>query len=351
MKKEALTLYYDRGALKRRAKHLVRQGNPAVYMVTLIFFLATTAVSEVVSLLLPNPVDQMSTLYSQWMNQMVNSGGQISQGAVDAFYQQMWSLFQGPMASVAMLAALIIGFYSLVVQLGYYGYTLRVMRGQEGGGYGTLFSQFYLAGKVILMTILEAIFIFLWSCLFVIPGIVAAYRYRLSSYALLDDPEISPLEAIRRSKQLMTGHKMELFITDLSFLGWLILAGIIVSLVFQLALLFLPMTVADLVSLAANIAISMFLTSYISLTDAGFYLFALGNQAPPVQNQGDGYGQWGQQPPQNPYDGNQGWGQQPPQTPYGGNQGWGQQPPQNGGQGWGQQPPQNPDNGDEGWNR
>ena len=346
-------MYYDRGALKRRAKHLVRQGNPAVYMVTLIFFLATTAVSEVVSLLLPNPVNQMSTLYSQWINQIVNSGGQISQGAVDAFYQQMWSLFRGPMASVAMLVALIIGFYSLVVQLGYYGYTLRVMRGQEGGGYGALFSRFDLAGKVILLTVLEAIFIFLWSCLFVIPGIVAAYRYRLSAYALLDDPEISPLEAIRRSKRLMTGHKMELFVTDLSFLGWLILAGIVVSAVYQLALLFLPMTVADLLSLAVNIAISMFLSAYISLTDAGFYLFALGNQAPPVQNQG-GYGQWGQQPPQNPYGGDQGWGQQPPQNPYGGDQGWGQQPPQNpygGDQGWNQQPPQNPDNGDEGWNR
>ena len=313
---------YNRGALKRRAKHLVRQGNPAVYMVTLVFFLATTAVSEVVGLLLPNPVDQMTTLYNQWMNQIVNSGGQLSQGAVDAFYQQLWGLFQGPMASVAMLAALIIGFYSLVVQLGYCDYTLQVMRGQQGGGYGTLFSRFDLAGKVILLTILEAIFIFLWSCLFFIPGIVAAYRYRLSAYALLDDPDISPLEAIRRSKQMMMGRKMDLFITDLSFLGWLILAGVVVSAVYQLALLFLPMTVADLVSLAANIAISMFLSAYMSLTAAGFYLFALGNQAPPVQDPGANYGQWNQQPPQNPYGGDGGWNQQPPQNPYGDDEGW-----------------------------
>ena len=317
-------MYYDRGALKRRAKHLVRQGNPAVYMVTLVFFLATTAVSEVVNLLLPNPVIQMNTLYRQFMNQIVNSGGLISQGEVDAFYQQMWGLFRGPMASVALLAALIIGFYSLVVQLGYYGYTLRVMRGQDGGGYGALFSQFYLAGKVILLTILEAIFIFLWSCLFFFPGIVAAYRYRLSAYALLDDPDISPLEAIRRSKQLMMGRKMQLFVTDLSFLGWLVLAGIVVSAVYQLALLFLPMAVADLVSLAANIAISMFLSAYMSLTVAGFYLFALGNQAPPVQDQGGNYGQWNQQPPQNHYGGHGDWNQQPPQSPYGDDEGWNQ---------------------------
>ena len=55
-------MYYDRGALKRRAKHLVREGNPPVYMVTLIFLLATTALSNVVNLLLPNPFNRMYTL-------------------------------------------------------------------------------------------------------------------------------------------------------------------------------------------------------------------------------------------------------------------------------------------------
>ena len=317
-------MYYDRGALKRRAKHLVREGNPPVYLVTLIFLLATTALSNVVNLLLPNPFNQMYTLSNQWMNEIANSGGELSQGAVDAFYQQMWSLFQGPWASVAMLVGLILGFYSLVVSLGYYGYTLRVMRGQEGGGYATLFSQFHLAGKVILLTILKVVFVYLWCLLFIFPGIVALYRYRLAEYALLDDPEISPLEAIRRSKKLMMGRKMQLFVTDLSFFGWLILAGVIVSLVYQLFLMFLPMVVADLLSLAANIAISMFLSAYMSLTVAGFYLFALGNQAPPVQNQGGGYGQWTQQPPQDPNGGDQGWNQQPPQNPFGGDEGWNQ---------------------------
>ena len=317
-------MYYDRAALKRRAKHLVRQGNPAVYMVTLVFLLATTALSNVVNLLLPNPFNQIYNLSNQWMNEITNSGGQLTQGAVDAFYQQLWSLFQGPMASVAMLVGLILGFYSLVVSLGYYVYTLRVMRGQEGGGYGTLFSQFYLAGKVILLNILKFIFIYLWSLLFLFPGIVALYRYRLAEYALLDDPEISPLEAIRRSKQLMMGRKMQLFVTDLSFLGWLVLAGLIVSLVYQLALMILPMTVADLLSLAVNIVISMFLSAYMSLTVAGFYLFALGNQAPPVQNQGGDFNQWNQYPPHNSNGGDQGWNQQPPQNPFGGDEGWNQ---------------------------
>ncbi len=111
----------------------------------------------------------------------------------------------------------------------------------------------------------------------------------------------------------MMGRKMQLFVTDLSFLGWLVLAGLIVSLVYQLALMILPMTVADLLSLAVNIVISMFLSAYMSLTVAGFYLFALGNQAPPVQNQGGDFNQWNQYPPHNPTAGTMGWNQQPPE--------------------------------------
>lgn len=57
-------MYFDRGALKRRAKHLVTQGNPPAYMVTLIFLLATTALATVVGLFLPNPVDQVDACIS-----------------------------------------------------------------------------------------------------------------------------------------------------------------------------------------------------------------------------------------------------------------------------------------------
>jgi uncharacterized membrane protein len=70
------------------------------------------------------------------------------------------------------------------------------------------------------------LFIFLWSLLLIIPGIIAAYRYRMATYLLIDHPEMSPLECIRASKQMMAGHKGELFVLDLSFIGWYIVGSL-----------------------------------------------------------------------------------------------------------------------------
>jgi uncharacterized membrane protein len=68
------------------------------------------------------------------------------------------------------------------------------------------------------------IFTFLWTLLFIIPGIIAFYRYRLAFYILIDNPDIGPLEAINISKALMDGNKGKLFCLDLSFIGWGIVA-------------------------------------------------------------------------------------------------------------------------------
>ncbi|NLX76160.1 MAG: DUF975 family protein [Clostridiaceae bacterium] len=87
-----------------------------------------------------------------------------------------------------------------------------------------LFSGFNMFGKVLAVYWLSALYVFLWSLLFVIPGIVASYRYSQAMLILYDNPEISASEAIRRSKAMMYGNKMTLFIQDLSFLGWFLLS-------------------------------------------------------------------------------------------------------------------------------
>jgi len=65
-----------------------------------------------------------------------------------------------------------------------------------------------------------------WSLLFVIPGIVAAYRYSMATYIMAENPGMQATEAIERSKALMDGRKGDLFCLDLSFIGWAILASI-----------------------------------------------------------------------------------------------------------------------------
>jgi uncharacterized membrane protein len=76
--------------------------------------------------------------------------------------------------------------------------------------------------------------IFLWSLLFVIPGIIAAYRYALAPYLMFEDPSKGINRVIGESAVLMRGYKGDLFILDLSFIGWWLLVGV----TFGIAILF-----------------------------------------------------------------------------------------------------------------
>ena len=78
-------------------------------------------------------------------------------------------------------------------------------------------------GRVFITLFLRDLFLVLWSLLFFIPGIVKSYSYRLVPYLMKDHPELSPTEAITRSRQMMDGHKWQAFVLDLSFIGWYLL--------------------------------------------------------------------------------------------------------------------------------
>lgn len=70
------------------------------------------------------------------------------------------------------------------------------------------------------------LFIFLWSCLFMIPGIVKAYSYRFTPYILADCPNVSARDALKISMRMTEGIKWELFVFDLSFIGWSLLTAL-----------------------------------------------------------------------------------------------------------------------------
>ena len=67
---------------------------------------------------------------------------------------------------------------------------------------------------------LMGLFTMLWSLLFYIPGLVKSYSYAMAPYILAENPDIGAREAINRSKKMMDGHKMDLFVLHLSFVGW-----------------------------------------------------------------------------------------------------------------------------------
>lgn len=74
------------------------------------------------------------------------------------------------------------------------------------------------------------IYTLLWTLLFIIPGIVKAYEYRMIPYILADNPDMDKDEVFRRSKEMMTGQKWKTFILDLSFIGWNILSILTIGL-------------------------------------------------------------------------------------------------------------------------
>lgn len=85
------------------------------------------------------------------------------------------------------------------------------------------FDDFWSAFKV---TFLVGLFTFLWSLLFVIPGIVKGLSYSMSTYILAENKGKSALECINESKKMTEGHKMDLFVLGLSFIGWGLLCSI-----------------------------------------------------------------------------------------------------------------------------
>jgi uncharacterized membrane protein len=79
--------------------------------------------------------------------------------------------------------------------------------------------------QAMLVWILKTVFTFLWSLLFLIPGLVKHYAYSMSMYLLEEDPKLDPMVAIQRSQDMMQGHKWRLFCLELSYLGWFILSA------------------------------------------------------------------------------------------------------------------------------
>ena len=78
-------------------------------------------------------------------------------------------------------------------------------------------------GGIVKTMLLTDIFIFLWSLLLIIPGIVKSYSYRMVPYILADNPNIGVKKAIALSNEMTMGHKFNMFVLDLSFIGWYLL--------------------------------------------------------------------------------------------------------------------------------
>lgn len=128
-----------------------------------------------------------------------------------------------------ILAAIVVGvlYFVLgsVVKVGYARFNLDLTAG-ETPSFETLFSYFPHWKTVAAAQLLQTVYIFLWTLLLVIPGIVAGYSYAMTGYILAEHPEFSASETIAQSKAMMEGNRWRLFCLQFSFIGWDILCAL-----------------------------------------------------------------------------------------------------------------------------
>lgn len=124
---------------------------------------------------------------------------------------------------LATFVTILTSLMGLVLHAGFALYCMAVRRG-ERVEFLALFDGFSFVGKIIALNIVIFVFTFLWSMCFVIPGIIATYRYRFALFNLYENPEISIMEAMNLSKRQTFGYKGQLFMLDLSYIGWSVLA-------------------------------------------------------------------------------------------------------------------------------
>jgi len=201
----------DRRAVKQHAKEIIRLSRPSLVTAGLIFTLLAVLINFLSLRLTGVAYDDMVGIMQA-----------SSEGRADAAMALMSRAMPGPGES---LIDVLLHLALSVVSVGFSIFTLNTIR-QNAPDFGNLLDGFGMMPRLLWLLILEALFIMLWSFLFVIPGIVAAYRYSLAVYIMIDHPELSAMDCIRESKRMTYGYKAQLFKLDLSFILWLLLSSL-----------------------------------------------------------------------------------------------------------------------------
>jgi len=201
----------NRASIKAEARADLRGKNPSVYLVSLVYLVIVYVIQYLSSRLLLPDFDELKRLILEY-------------DAADTGWLVRYVTAMQP-SGLAELLNFALSIILTILSFGFNFFALKISRG-IAAGYGDLFDGFGLFFKVFLLSLVMGIFVALWSLLFIIPGIVAAYRYSMAIYILMDDPELGVMDCIRESKRITQGHKGKLFVLDLSFIGWAILSAI-----------------------------------------------------------------------------------------------------------------------------
>ncbi len=196
---------WNRQQVKEQAKQIMKRNYWKMFVVTLI---ASTLTGE------------KTTIIERVQDFASNN---ISYDTSPTFYSSNFQyIFYSFISIASILGILYTIFIGNVIVVGNNGYFIK--NHDENSELGEIFSGFkgnYL--NVVKIMFLMDLKTLLWLFLFIVPGIIKAYEYSMIPYLLAENPNLSADEAFSLSKQMTTGQKADLFVLDLSFIGWIIL--------------------------------------------------------------------------------------------------------------------------------
>ena len=154
------------------------------------------------------------------------SGGQSGSSSDNLIQElqttELWFMLKP--AITALVVVLLVWVVAIILvagaaKLGYAVFNLNIVDHKKAD-LTDLFSQFNRFGTGFVMNFLVGIFTFLWSLLFLVPGIIKSYSYAMTPYILAENPHMTANEAITESRRVMNGNKWRLFCMHFSFIGW-----------------------------------------------------------------------------------------------------------------------------------
>lgn len=205
----------DRKEIKLQSKSILRAARVNPLLMTAILLVIQYVLNKVVTFV------QYGS-FSNWaMDYRLLQA--MAAGDLDAYSALLDSIPR--LTPSGTFLSVLVSLAMLLLSAGYSIYCMGIRQGLEMP-YSTLLDGLGAAGKLIWCSILMYVKVALWSMLFFFPGVVAAYRYRFAIYNLLTDSSLTASQAIRLSCEQTRGVKGQLFVLDLSFLGWTILSSL-----------------------------------------------------------------------------------------------------------------------------
>lgn len=206
----------DRSSIKQEAKGILRTARVSPLLVAAVVMGVQFILERIVTLVETGSFFYYNT-YAQYYYDAIISGD------YDALMSLVAALPEETLMSTFF--SMLVNLFLIVLMGGFYIYCMGVRQGAEMP-VNSLLDGLGVAGKLIWCNIQISVRVILWSMLFVIPGIVALYRYRFAYYNLLTDDSLSASQAIALSCRQTAGMKMDLFVLDLSFIGWEIVSSL-----------------------------------------------------------------------------------------------------------------------------